>query len=67
MGFWYFLILFVGIFLIVLALIKRSINTLKKLSMLLLGTCMITFSLFMFQDGSAEIVDNLLKSFNINL
>lgn len=67
MGFWYFLILFIGIFLIVMALIKRSINTLKKLTMLLLGTCTIAFSLFMFQDGSAEIVDNLLKSFNINL
>ena len=67
MGFWYFLILFIGIILIVMALIKRSINTFKKFSILLLGTCMIAFSLFMFQDGSAEIVDNLLKSLNINL
>ncbi|WP_455675163.1 hypothetical protein [Pradoshia sp.] len=67
MGFWYFLILFLGIFLMAMAFIKRSINTVKKLTLLLLGVCMITFSLFMFQDGSAEIVDNLLKSFNINL
>ena len=67
MGFWYFLVLFVGIFLIVTALIKRSMNTVKKSTMLLLGTGMIAFSLFMFQDGSAEIVDNLLKSLNINL
>ena len=67
MGFWYFLILFIGIFLIVRALIKRSINTFNKLTILLIGTCMIAFSLFMFQDGSAEIVDNLLKSLNINL
>jgi len=67
MGFWYFLILFIGIFLIFMTFIKRSTNTIKKLTMFLLGTCMIAFSLFMFQDGSAEIVDNLLKSFNINL
>ena len=67
MGFWYFLILFIGIFLIVMALIKRSINTLKKLTILFLGTCLIAFSVFMFQEGSAEIVDNLLKSLNINL
>lgn len=67
MGFWYFLVLFVGIFLIVTALIKRSMNTVKKSTMLLLGTGMIAFSLFMFQDGSAEIVDNLLKSLNIDL
>ena len=70
MGFWYFLILFIGIFLIVMAFLKRTINTVKKLIMLLLlllGICIIAFSLFMFQDGSAEIVDNLLKSLNINL
>ena len=59
MGFWYFLVLFIGIFIIAMALIKRSINKFKKLTMLLLGTCMIASSLFMFQDGSAEIVDNL--------
>ena len=67
MGFWYFLLLFVGIFLIVTALIKRSINTVKKLTMLLVGTGMMAFSLFMFQDGSAEIVDHLLTSLNIHL
>lgn len=35
--------------------------------MVLLGACMIALSLFMFQDGSAEIVDKLLKTLNINL
>ncbi|RKD71380.1 hypothetical protein ATL39_2776 [Sinobaca qinghaiensis] len=67
MGFWYFLILFIGIFFIVLAFLKRSMNKVTKLPLLLAGTCMIAFSLFMFQDGSAEIVDSLLKSFNIQL
>lgn len=67
MGFWYFLVLFIGIFLIAMALKKRSLGNSKKFTMLLLGTCLIAFSLFMFQDGSAEIVDNLLKSLNIDL
>lgn len=67
MGFWYFLILFIGISLIAVALIKRSFTTPKKLTALLIGACMIGFSLFMFQDGSAEIVDSLLKSLNIDL
>lgn len=67
MGFWYFLILCIGIFFMMRAFIKRPINTFKKRTLLLLGVCMIALSLFMFQDGSAEIVDNLLKSLNINL
>lgn len=66
MGFWYFLVLFIGIFLIAMALKKHSLDKSKKFTMLLLGTCMIAFSLFMFQDGSAEIVDNLLKPLNID-
>lgn len=67
MGFWYFLILFIGLFLIIRALIKHPINIFKRVTTLFLGVCMIAFSLFMFQDGSAEIVDNVLKSLNINL
>ena len=67
MGFWYFLTLFIGAFLIIRTLIKRPIPIFKRLIILLLGICMIAFSLLMFQDGSAEIVDKLLKSFNINL
>lgn len=66
MGFWYFLILFIGIFLIIWAFIKRPINILKAFT-IGLGACMIAFSIFMFQDGSAEIVDNFLKSLNINI
>lgn len=67
MGFWYLLILLFGVFLIVTALIKRSIKLFKKLSVVGIGACMIAFSIFMFQDGSAEIVDSLLKSINIHL
>lgn len=67
MGFWYFLILFIGISLVALALIKRSMHTSRKWTMLVAGIGMVALSLFMFQDGSAEIVDNLLKSMNIDL
>lgn len=67
MGFWYFLILFIGISLVALALIKRSMHTSRKWTMLIAGIGMVALSLFMFQDGSAEIVDNFLKSMNIDL
>ncbi|NLY79358.1 MAG: hypothetical protein GX072_05550 [Lysinibacillus sp.] len=67
MGFWYFLILFIGFFFIILVLIKRTLHLIKKLTIGAIGIAMIAFSLFMFLDGSAEIVDNLLKSFNIHL
>lgn len=67
MGFWYFLILFIGISLVALTLIKRSMQPSRKWTMLIAGIGMVALSLFMFQDGSAEIVDNLLKSMNIDL
>lgn len=66
MGFWYFLVLCIGVFLVITAMIKRSKKSTKSM-MVLLGACMIAFSLFMFQDDSAEIVDKLLKTLNINL
>lgn len=66
MGFWYFLVLSIGVFLVAMPLLKRSITTLKKSIMLLVGICMLAFSLFMFQDGSAEIVNHFLTSLNIN-
>lgn len=67
MGFWYFLILFIGISLVALALIKRSMQPSRKWPIIVAGIGMVALSLFMFQDGSAEIVDNLLKSMNIDL
>ncbi len=38
MGFWYFLILFAGIFLIGMVFLKRSMNKGKKLPLVLAGT-----------------------------
>ncbi|WP_010289425.1 hypothetical protein [Kurthia massiliensis] len=67
MGFWYFLMLFLGIALIMFVVTKRTKTKLSKWIMAMSGICMVALSLFMFQDGSAEIVDSWLKSFNIQL
>jgi len=58
MGFWYFLILFFGLFLVVKGLLGH-----KKFSLVLVGLVCISLSLFMFSPGSAEIVSEL---FNLN-
>lgn len=61
MGFWYFLILFIGIFLIIQALRKRARTLFKRMTILATGVCLVGISLFMFQDGSAEIIAKLLN------
>ena len=58
MGFWYLLILFVGLFLVVKGLIGN-----KKFSLVFVGLLCILFSIFMFSPGSAEIIAEL---FNLN-
>lgn len=58
MGFWYFLILFLGLFLVVLGLLRH-----KKFSLVFVGLVCISLSLFMFSPGSAEIISEL---FNLN-
>lgn len=58
MGVWYFLILFVGLFLVVKGLIGK-----KKFSLVFIGVLCIVFSIFMFSPGSAEII---LVLFNLN-
>lgn len=58
MGFWYFLILFVGLFLVVKGLLGH-----KKFSLVIVGLLCISLSLFMFSPGSAEIISKL---FNLN-
>lgn len=63
MGFWYFLLLGIGLFLLVRGM---KMTKLRK-SQLVCGLCLIAASLFMFQDGSAEIVDRLLNTFSIRL
>lgn len=58
MGFWYFLLLFVGLFLIV-----KGLRGNKKISLVFVGIICISFSIFMFSPGSDEIISEL---FNLN-
>ena len=58
MGFWYFLILFVGLFLVIKGLLGK-----KRVSLVLMGLLCISFSVFMFSPGSDEII---LGLFNLN-
>lgn len=62
MGVWYFLILFVGLFLIFKGLFtKKQSLLMKKMGIVFLGVLCISFSIFMFSPGSAEIISNLLN------
>ncbi|MFD0048411.1 hypothetical protein ACFVHQ_03570 [Actinomycetes bacterium NPDC127524] len=54
MGFWYFLILFSGLFLVMNGLLGK-----KRLSLVLIGLLCISFSVFMFIPGSDEIISEL--------
>lgn len=65
MGFWYFLILLMGIVLLIAAFRKQWMPS-KKWFASLTAVCMIAFSIFMFQDGSAEIMQQLLNRMNIS-
>jgi len=58
MGFWYFLILFIGLFLVIKGLLGD-----KRFALVLIGLLCISFSIFMFSPGSDEIISGL---FNLN-
>lgn len=60
MGVWYFLILFIGLFLVFTGIFLRK-SYLKKVSFILIGIMFIAFSIFMFTPGSAEIMAELLN------
>ena len=62
MGFWYFLILILGLFLITKGLfIKKPSLLIKKIGFVIVGLLCISLSIFMFSDGSAEIISDLLN------
>ena len=63
MGFWYFLILFVGIALIVKGMLNKDVSrSIKIVSMLLIiGVLLIVISLIMLLPGSSEIIAQLLQ------
>lgn len=63
MGFWYFLILFVGIALIVVGMLNKDVSRSAKVVSLLfiIGILFIASSLIMFLPGSSEIIAQLLQ------
>ncbi len=62
MGVWYFLILFVGLFLIFKGLfMKKQSMLMKKIGIVFVGLLCIAFSIFLFSPGSAEIISDLLN------
>ena len=63
MGFWYFLILFVGIALLVVGLLNKDVSrSVKIVSMsLIIGVLFVVVSLIMLMPGSSEVVGQLLQ------
>ncbi|WP_197025132.1 hypothetical protein [Paucisalibacillus sp. EB02] len=56
MGFWYFLLLMVGILLVV-----KGLRGNKKISFVFVGILCIAVSIFMFTPGSTEIISELFN------
>ena len=63
MGFWYFLILFIGIALLVVGLLNKDVSrSVKIVSMsLIIGVLFVVVSLIMLMPGSSEVVGQLLQ------
>ncbi len=62
MGFWYFLLLFIGLLLIGKTFFFSSVTSKRKRASLgLIGVSCIVFALFMFSPGSDEIIADLLN------
>jgi hypothetical protein len=64
MGFYYFISLFIGIFLILGAGIQAFKHSLVKIRVIFLGVMgifLIGFSIFLFTPGSSDIIAELLK------
>jgi hypothetical protein len=56
MGFWYFILLFVGLFLVIKGLLGK-----KRFSLVLTGLLCISFSIFMFSPGSDEFISGIFN------
>ncbi|HWI49807.1 MAG TPA: hypothetical protein VNU45_16465, partial [Rummeliibacillus sp.] len=61
-GFWYFLILILGLFLITKGLfMKKPSLLIKKIGFVFLGLLCISLSIFMFSTGSEKIISDLFN------
>ncbi|PJK16592.1 hypothetical protein CQS04_05395 [Chryseomicrobium excrementi] len=62
MGFWYFLGVLIGIGLLLYGIMQSSYKTpFRKLSVLMIGTILIGFSLYMFLPGSDDTMAEIFK------
>ncbi|WP_422124202.1 hypothetical protein DHX103_05120 [Planococcus sp. X10-3] len=62
MGFWYFLILLVGLVLLFMGIFKKKHYTsVRKLTLVVTGFICISIALFMFSPGSAEVIADLFN------
>lgn len=62
MGFWYFLGVLIGIGLLLYGIMQSSYKTpFRKLSVLMIGTILIGFSLYMFLPGSDDTMAQIFK------
>ena len=63
MGFWYFLILFIGIALLVVGLLNKDVSrSVKIVSMsLIIGVLFVLVSLILLMPGSSEVVGQMLQ------
>jgi hypothetical protein len=64
MGFYYFIILFIGVFLIVgagIQAVKHSLGEIRVIYLGGMGIFLIGFSIFLFTPGSSDIIAELLK------
>lgn len=63
MGFWYLLLLIIGVGLIIAGALKKDVSYSTKMVVMLfiLGILFIIVSIFMFLPGSDEIISELLE------
>ena len=61
MGFWYFLMLLIGGWLVMRGLFKKNTSGLIRFGTLVIGGLLIALGLFMFQDESDAIVADLFN------
>ncbi|PEQ91119.1 hypothetical protein CN481_16110 [Bacillus sp. AFS006103] len=63
MGFYYFLLLFIGVVLLIIGTLKKDVSRLVKIVIFLfvIGILFIVTSLFLLMPGSSDIISELIK------
>jgi len=68
MGFWYFLLLLIGIVFVILGALKNDVSRSVKIVIMLFifGILFIMVSIFMFLPGSADLISELFSKRNLS-